>query len=104
MTPEQIERNRQFLRDLRANPRKAKGCMRDKEGGRCCLQVAVDTVEKLTGRTGGICELSTFFDWRVENWTTNLIKRNDGIQGFTELSHPEIADLFEDTFPELKQP
>ena len=43
LTPKQIERGRAFLVDLRANEKKAVGQMRDDNGGRCCLCVALDT-------------------------------------------------------------
>ncbi len=117
MTPEQIERNRQFLRDLRANPRKAKGKMHDREGGRCCLCVALNTAVSLGLELRDPIEMYTslpprnmgaFYGWGVSNphLGVNRLKaaqHNDG-KGTPELSHPEIADLFEETFPELKLP
>jgi hypothetical protein len=121
MTPEQIERNREFLKDLRANQKKVRKCMRSSGGGRCCLAVALDSAiaqgYQCPETWGDRAFLppddmaEDFYGWpgrspmligpdgvtkhHADGW-------NDG-KDCQELSHAEIADAFERTFPELKQ-
>lgn len=105
-TPEQIERNREFLKDLRANPNKAVRKMRDHDGGRCCLGVAYDTAQRLGGmlpksdRSYPPYEIADFYGWgdrdpRINSVPISIL--NDG-----DYTHCQIADAFEETFPELK--
>lgn len=118
MTPEQIERNRAFIRDLRANPKKAKQKMRDSDGGRCCLCVAYDTAQAMgaglpdCNRFWPPDEIANFYGWpsrepilEYEGRRRRASQFNDGSDGatsFQELTHAEIADAFEATFPEIK--
>jgi len=120
MTQEQIERNRVFLADLRANEKKATRRMRDNEGGRCCMCVAFDTAEKLGATFVELgtdvlppADMSEFYGWernRMGNCNPALVlsgerhtaaNLNDGWET-PELTHAEIADAFEATFPELR--
>jgi len=116
MTPQQIERNREFLKDLRANEKKAKSVMRDDNGGRCCLCVAYDTAQRLGANLPdhSLClpplELADFYGWprcapylSTGNGVEPVTFLNDGTAGAAEHTHAEIADAFEQTFPELKQ-
>ena len=120
MTPIQIERNRVFLADLRANPVKAVGSMRNPNGGRCCLCVALDTAVKLgmpilkqeledAIQVPPAC-VATFYGWENVNPmigtgknTWSAARWNDMGEGST-YSHCEIANKFEETWPELKTP
>lgn len=120
MTPIQIERNREFLKDLRANQLKAAGTMRNLEGGRCCLCVAMDTAIKLgmpiiqqeleeAVQVPPFC-VANFYGWPDTNPligsgknTSSAARWNDMGEGMT-YSHSEIADKFEETWPELKIP
>lgn len=120
MTAEQIERNRAFLADLRANPKKTIHRMRDGSGGRCCLCVAYDTAQRLGAELPEITcqlppeEMADFYGWPVElDDSDPRLKHggtiayastfNDG-DGGNELTHAQIADAFEETFPELRTP
>jgi hypothetical protein len=119
MTAEQIERNRAFLADLRANPKKATCEMLDLDGGRCCLCVAYDTAQRLGAGLQAVkleeeglppCGIEIFYGWpsknpelRYEGRRATASAMNDGVC-FKELTHAQIADAFEETFPELKQP
>ena len=116
MTPTQIERNREFLKDLRTNPWKAKEQMRDDNGGRCCLCVALDTALRLGYRPANHehledCEnypphsMGAFFGWPSRDPClsgTCAVRHNDG-DTVQEKTHKEIADLFEREFPEIKE-
>lgn len=122
MTPEQIERNRAFIRDLRANKRKAKHKMRAANGARCCMCVAYDTAKRLGAKLPDHdaslppIEVGIFFGWpkrkdklretnpklRVGKVVRAASSLNDGDDGAPELTHAEIADAFEATFPEIK--
>ena len=111
MRPIQIERNREFLKDLRANPKKSKSRMRNAEGGRCCLCVALDTANRLGADlpTDSVfyppAALAEFYGWTCEDphiAGREASKLNYGVCG-REYSHAEIADAFEETFPELKE-
>lgn len=124
MTPEQIERNRVFIRDLRANEKKTKGKMQDSDGGRCCLCVAYDTAQELGAdlpeHDGNLppSELADFYGWSNTSTVAHNPRLtfkgheslasfwNDGSYGSdtVELTHAQIADAFEETFPEIKQP
>jgi len=120
MTPEQIERNRAFIRDLRANEKKAMGTMRTPDGGRCCMCVAYDTALTLGGEFKGAltgclppADMSEFYGWPRNamgnanplldygKMTETAANFNDG-SDCPELTHAEIADAFEATFPEIK--
>src|SRR5688572_5006055 len=118
LTPEQIERGREFLKDLRANKLKAKATMRDSSGGRCCLCVALDTAARMgaefnKSRDGDMYppyEIAEWYGWETRNpilgsrlfQDRRASDLNDGDRG-PELSHCEIADAFELEFPQLKQ-
>lgn len=112
MTQTQIERNREFIKDLRANKLKAIGRMRDENGGRCCLCVAYDTAQRLgAGLPAASCltppqQMAEFYGWPCLNPILRgryASDHNDGDCSHTpELTHCEIADLFEQTFPEIK--
>ncbi len=114
MTPTQIERNREFLKDLRENPHKAFGQLRDAEGGRCCLGVALDTAVRLgfpapkdhlsTCNTVVLppVEMAEFYGWIQRNPVLgrhSLTVYNDGGADSRApqpaLTHKEIADLIE---------
>jgi hypothetical protein len=120
MTEEHIQRNRAFLADLRANPLKAAGSMRNPNGGRCCLCVAMDTAVRLgmpilkqeledATQVPPEC-VATFYGWPNANpligeglVNGSAARLNDEGKG-EKYSHTQIADLFEETFPELKTP
>ena len=123
MTPIQIERNRAFLADLRANQVKAMRKFRnDLTGGRCCLCVAWDsavnhgfqpeesecTIDEVPHE-----ELADYYGWPSVNPELKFFGErrqasewNDGNpeDRRSAISHVEIADAFEQTFPELKTP
>lgn len=114
LTPEQIQRGKEFLKDLRANPVKATGTMRDPEtGGRCCMCVAYDTAQRLGADLSSLDdvyglppdEISSFYGWHDNNPIINGDKAavwNDGVR-VDEKSHIEIAAMFEQEFPQLKE-
>lgn len=120
LTPIQIERGREFLKDLRANPLKAKGEMRKPDGRRCCLCVALDSAisqgfecpepgsEQWQDDSGyPPNSMANFYGWPIRNPILDGHHAecwNDGVDGATELTHPQIADLFELEYPELKLP
>lgn len=118
LTELQIYRNREFLKDLRANTKKAKHTMREADGSRCCLCVALDTAERLgyvninnesTTETPP-CDMADFYGW--PSYNVPLGPKNIGAAGHNdgswedenvpEKTHQEIADLFVEKFPELK--
>jgi hypothetical protein len=122
LTPEQIENGREFLKDLRDNQYKATGEMRshvdynsetvpDGEVARCCLCVAYDTAQRLGAGLPNddgelpppeICEV---YGWEQENpflAGAQAAVWNDGTNGRDMKTHAEIADLFEEEFPQLK--
>ncbi len=112
LTEEQIERGREFLKDLRANEVKAVGQMRD-GNARCCLCVAYDTAKKLGAYLAPIKDddghppeaIECFYGWEdVNPWLVSgtATAHNDG-DGIAIRTHAEIADLFEQEFPQLKQ-
>ena len=118
MTKAQIQRNREFLKDLRKNRKKARGQLRDEDGGRCCLGVACDTAKRLgldlkVNDWDGVPpdEVGMFFGWPDVNPTLKvpgttprpaaMINDANGTD-FPKTSHKRIADLFELTFPKLK--
>jgi hypothetical protein len=118
MTKEQIERNREFLKDLRANPLKAVGTMRNSEESRCCLCVAMDTAVRLGMPLSEQEEeeatmvppqcVADFYGWPDFNPTigsgnniNSAARWNDMGEGIT-YSHCKIAEKFEETWPELK--
>lgn len=107
-TPRQIkERNQAWADALRLNPKKATGFMRDKEGGRCCLAVAVDVAkdfgfpaftETSFFPSAGVYQ---FFGWDSPDpllGFNNASHLNDGNKFTKELSHKEIANLVEKEF------
>ncbi len=122
LTPEQIENGREFLKDLRANQYKATGEMRSQydytdqevpDGGvaRCCLCVAYDTAQRLGADLpeddGEVPppEICAFYGWEIENPCLDGVSAavwNDGTNGREMKTHAEIADLFEEEFPQLK--
>lgn len=118
LTPEQIERNREFLKDLRANEKKAIGTMRTSDGsGRCCLCVALESANRLGAGLPDIPgmrlppnDLYPYYGWPSELWLSwkgtegMALSFNDGTGDRPELTHAEIADAFEETFPELREP
>lgn len=119
LTDEQIARGRRFLRDLRSNPVKAVGAMRRGEG-RCCLCVAYDTAQadgaELPLHTDVFPpeQIADWYGW--DRWNPSLIYEdevrdmshfsashlNDG-EYAPILTHEEIADAFEETYPQLKE-
>jgi hypothetical protein len=117
MTKKQIERNREFLKDLRKNRKKAKGALH-KDGGHCCLGVACNTAKRLglefddTGCCVAPPDVRKFYGWKDENpdlktpWgeDRSAAALNDGFEklGIKPMSHKRIADCFEATFPKLK--
>jgi hypothetical protein len=118
MTPEQITRNQIFLEDLRANSLKTTGQMRDDEGGRCCLCVALDTAIKLGYKRPPryACDIlppddiNDFYGWEGIDPLIGADRKycassyNDGISedGMVEMkTHKQIADLFEEAYPEV---
>ena len=111
MTPEQIERNRQFIKDLRANEKKAINSMRNSDGGRCCLCVALDTACDLGFDSGYEKEcyknyppghIAKFYGWPTANPIISGISNAANVNDRPESTHAQIADMFEETFPEIK--
>lgn len=114
MTPEQIQRNKHFLRDLRANKVQTMNKMRDRiSGGRCCLCVALDTaVSEGFDATGHVdvhfppVKLREWYGWETHNpILSNGLKASE--INDANISHATIATLFEKTFltnnPEVAQ-
>lgn len=110
MTQEQIERNRKGMAALRANEKQAIHKMRDENGGRCCLCVLQDAAIEMgfvpIKRSVALpCEtLSEFYGWNHRNpdlkWRGGLLAAS-GLND-AGISHKNIADAFEETFPEIK--
>lgn len=116
MTDEQKQNLRLALQDLRANPNKAIGHMRNEAGGRCCLCVIAETAAKIKGldknafiTNSGFptCELKEIFGLPNEHQNGTLF--NFVIKGSTascwndgecveEKSHVEIADMIEEEY------
>lgn len=117
LTPEQIKRNKAFIKDLRANPKKAIGQMRDNDGGRCCLCVALDTAlamgfqkyeyeRRVNSDIYPPPSMAKWYGWPSEDphlGNNQASVYNDGGSCIPELSHSEIADRFEEAFPEIKE-
>lgn len=116
MTEIQRERNREFIKDLRANQRKAFGRMRGTTGGRCCLCVALDTAVRLgfpppkdhlkaaDSVVVPPVEMAEFYGWQQCNPVVggyHLSVHNDGGACGAPKSHKEIADLLEEHLPEI---
>lgn len=110
MTPEQIERNKAFLADLRANDGKeARKRMRIGER-RCCLCVAYDTAQRLGAglpphdALSPPREMAFFYGWEDSSpYLTNEQGKEQSAADWNDsnLSHSQIADLFErNLFPE----
>lgn len=112
-TPEQQKENlREAIKDLRENPKKARGQMRDEDGGRCCLCVMVDTAKRITGRDfyGDYMPKPAMkevfgFNFRedkliIDGQEAHADTHNDGLacEKITEKSHKEIADALETQF------
>ena len=117
MTQEQIENNRAFVKALRENKKKAKGVLYGSDGGRCCLGVAFD-VAKERGFVNpdtyspSFCPpktMASFYGWNCEEYSNPLLggihatEHNDGVNKTPEKTHKEIADLFEQEYPEIKE-
>lgn len=115
LTPEQIKRGRAFVEALRKNEKKAIGLMRGGNGGRCCLCVAYDVAQdmgaNLPPHSASLPprRMGSWYGWGdadplLDNgWASFKAHAwNDGESGNPELSHKEIADLFEENFPQLK--
>ena len=119
LTEEQVVRGKAFVEALRNNKKKATGEMRNGFGGRCCLCVALDTALDM-GFEPPICadqfeylppkQMGDFYGW--EDLNPNIMGKNatnhndgqyeEGNQIYAPKSHAEIADLFEEEFPQLK--
>lgn len=123
MTNEQKENLRLALKALRENPKKAKGQLRDNQGGRCCLCVMGEVAEDINNvkrnsytPLGAALPLSILadvfglrnieykgspkFNFLLEDYSASCL--NDGIekidehcQGVEEKSHAEIANMIE---------
>jgi len=110
MTKAQKTRNREFLKDLRANEKKAIGKMRSARGGRCCLCVAFDTACRLGFKSYDKSwdyealppeEMASFYGWPSRNPELDghlASEHNDGGCGTPRKSHKAIADLLEKQF------
>lgn len=132
MTLEQIEHGKAFMKALRENEKKATGMMRNADGGRCCLCVALDVAVERGYDPDGLSrrnfsdlnmvpppDMGEFYGWghvsnpRLiddNNIEADAAPFNDGreqtdeyIIAIGERTHKEIADIFENTFPEYKQ-
>ena len=118
MTKKQIERNREFLKDLRKNRKKARAKLADDKGGRCCLGVACNTAKRLglhveeeDGNGVPPPGVAKFFGWDDVNpllkipihepHSAAVINDSNG-NIIPIFSHKQIANLFEATFPQLK--
>lgn len=117
LTVEQVKRGREFMIDLRANEKKAVGVMRERDGSRCCLAVAVDTANRmgaelpLESSTTPPEEICEWYGWSLTapylkhpdlDDTRDATAFNDGLDDIEPHTHKEIADLFELTYPQLK--
>ena len=120
MTEQQKANLKLAVADLKSNPLKAKGAMRDDEGGRCCLCVMAETAERINGVCKGsyssnnglphafLSEMfglensciqteDKFFNFYLLGSQT-AAECNDGVSGAEELSHSEIAAIIEERF------
>lgn len=61
MTEEQKRNLELACQALEANPKKAKGAMRDNNGGRCCLAVMADVACEIKGLQPGELDSDEFF-------------------------------------------
>lgn len=119
LTEQQIARGRRFCQALRDNPVKCKRWMRDPlSGGRCCLAVALDTaikdgfdppmpVEHFISLPPE--QLKEWYGWDNRNPTLTIHGQprsasyiNDGILCGEEITHKQIAELFENAYPQLR--
>lgn len=96
---------------LRRNKKKARGTMRDNEGGRCCLCVLADSAERICGYKKGdfasgaypIIDLGLIFGVKSTTFNDILVSGgkagnfNDGA-GEREKTHKEIASMLKEEY------
>lgn len=110
LTVEQVKRGKAFVKALRENPLKAHEEMRNSDGGRCCLCVAYDVAQEMGAGLPEAepelppREIAGWYGWDSSNpYISNMQASawNDAT-GDDEVTHAEIADMFEEKYPQLQ--